>query len=48
MRNTFRIYTRENQLKAVASKVNNLYKISSFVESKETYATENVNNNITE
>ena len=47
MGNTSRIYTRENQLIAVASKVNNLYKISSFVDCKQTYETENVNKNMT-
>ena len=45
--NTAKIYNRENELIAVANKVNNLYKVNIVLENKQTYATENVNNGMT-
>ena len=45
--NTAKIYNRENALIAVANKVNNLYKVNTVLENKQTNITENVNNGMT-
>ena len=46
--NNAKIYNRESELIAVANKVNNLYKVNTVLENKQTYVTENVNNGMTE
>ena len=47
MRNTSKIYNRDNNVIAVTNKENNLYKINTVFESKQNYVTENVNNGMT-
>lgn len=43
MGNTAKLYSRENMLIAIANKKNKLYKITTVLESKQNYVTENVN-----
>ena len=44
--NTAKIYNRVNELIAVPNKVNNLNKVNTVLENKQTYVTENVSNGI--